>query len=137
MTHSLIDHLNQTFSDAMANRPAVGGFPFLAEALRRAGVVRNLWELPSCQSMYVTNRGTVINQGTPLVSGMVEVPNFDQDALIAVIRSDQAGHTTFPEFLQGAWSAGVVHYDVDFSARTVSYYGSLNEVYVEAYPEWR
>ena len=33
-----------------------------------------------------------------------------------------------------SWRAGVVRYDVDFAARTVAYYGSEDEEYVEAYP---
>jgi uncharacterized protein YbcV (DUF1398 family) len=31
----------------MVGRPKVGGFPYLAETLRRAGVTRNLWYLPA------------------------------------------------------------------------------------------
>jgi len=41
---------------------------------------------------------------------------------------------TFPEFLAATWRAGVVHYDVDFTARNVTYYGSNGEEYVESYP---
>ncbi len=59
----------------------------------------------------------------PLVSGMVDVPPFDREALIAALRTDQAGKSTFPEFLEASWRAGVVRYDVDLKARKVSYYG--------------
>jgi len=38
---------------AMTIRPKVGGFPVLAEVLKRAGVKRNYWTLPSCQSIFV------------------------------------------------------------------------------------
>ena len=72
--------------------------------------------------------------GSPLVSGMVDVPAFDRDALIKAPRTDQAGESTFPEFLSASWHAGVVRYDVDFDARTVAYYGCNGEEYVEAYP---
>ena len=61
------------------------------------------------------------------------VPLFDREALIAALRTDQAGNSTSPEFL-ASWRAGVVRYDVDFSARTVSYYGCNGEEYVEKYP---
>jgi uncharacterized protein YbcV (DUF1398 family) len=37
-------------------------------------------------------------QGVPLVSGAVDVPAFDRDALIVALRIDQAGESTFPEF---------------------------------------
>jgi uncharacterized protein YbcV (DUF1398 family) len=75
----------------MAGRPKVGGFPYPAETLRRAGVKRNVWCLPSCQSLYLTNEGPMVTQGAPLVSGSVDVPAFDRDALIRALRKDQAG----------------------------------------------
>jgi len=62
------------------------------------------------------------------------VPPFGREALIAALRTDQAGNGTFPEFLAASWRAGVIRYDVDFIARTVSYYGSNGEEYVEKYP---
>ena len=73
-------------------------------------------------------------QGAPLVSGFVDVPAFDQVALIAALRMDQAGESTFPEFLEASWRAGVVRYDVDFATRTVAYLGCNGEEYIESYP---
>ncbi|MGO8786560.1 MAG: DUF1398 domain-containing protein [Terriglobia bacterium] len=128
-----IDVLQAAQQRAMAGRPKVGGFPYLAETLRRSGVSRNLWFLPACQSLYLTEHGPVVTQGTPLVSGTVDVPPFDREALIAALRTDQAGRSTFPEFLAASWRAGVVRYDVDFAARTVAYYGCNGEEYIEAY----
>lgn len=119
---------------AFATRPKVGGFPYLAETLRRAGITRNLWSLPACQSIFLTNDGPVVAQGTPLLTGMTDVPSFDREALISALRTDQAGESSFPEFLAASWRAGVVRYDVDFAARTVAYYGCNGEEYVEAYP---
>jgi uncharacterized protein YbcV (DUF1398 family) len=119
---------------AAAIRPKVGGFPYLAECLRRAGVTRNVWTLPAGQSLFLTEHGPVVMQGAPLVSGIVDVPVFDREALIAALRIDQAGKSTFPEFLEASWRAGVVRYDVDFAARTVAYLGCNGEQYIEAYP---
>jgi uncharacterized protein YbcV (DUF1398 family) len=129
-----IEHLQAAQRRAMAIRPKVGGFPYLAETLRRAGVTRNLWFLPACQSLYLTDDGPVVTLGTPLLSGSAEVPPFNQEALIAALRTDQAGESTFPEFLASSWRAGVVRYDVDFRVRTVAYYGCHGEEYVESYP---
>ncbi len=129
-----IDNLQQAMQLAMSNRPKVGGFPYLAEVLRSFGVSRNIWSLPSCQSLYVTKLGNVIMQGEPLVKGMHPVPSFNETALIRALRTDQAGNGSFPEFLQSTWQAGVVSYEVDFIGRKVSYYGALGEVYVEEYP---
>lgn len=129
-----IETLQSAQKRAMAGRPKVGGFPYLAETLKRAGVRHNQWFLPSCQSLYLTEEGPVVTQGTPLVSGTADVPAFDQEALIRALRIDQAGESTFPEFLSASWHAGVVRYVVDFGARTVTYYGCNGEEYVEGYP---
>ena len=129
-----IETLEAAIKKAMSGRPKVGGFPYLAETLRRAGVTRNLWSLPSGQSIYLTKEGPVVHQGTPLISGMNDVPAFDREALIKALRTDQRGESTFPEFLMASWRAGVIRYDVEFDARMVSYYGCNDEVYVEAYP---
>jgi uncharacterized protein YbcV (DUF1398 family) len=129
-----IDHLMKAMERAGAGRPKVGGFPYLAESLRQAGAIRNIWSLPACQSLFLTDEGPVVMQGAPLVSGAVDVPAFDQDALIAALRIDQAGESTFPEFLEASWRAGVVRYEVDFRARTVAYFGCNGEDYIEAYP---
>jgi uncharacterized protein YbcV (DUF1398 family) len=129
-----IENLQAALERAMAGRPKVGGFPYLAETLRRAGVTRNLWYLPAGESLYLTEIGPVVTQGAPLVTGTVDVPPFDREALIAALRIDQAGKSTFPEFLMATWRSGVVCYDVDFAGRTVAYYGCGAEEYVEAYP---
>jgi uncharacterized protein YbcV (DUF1398 family) len=128
-----IENLMSAQKFAMSIRPKVGGFPYLAEVLRQAGVTKNVWSLPSCQSLYLTQHGPVVNQGTPLVSGASDVAKFNQDALIHALRTDQAGESTFPEFLQSAWDAGVVSYTADFENRKVTYYGANGEFYVEGY----
>jgi uncharacterized protein YbcV (DUF1398 family) len=129
-----IENLQQAMERAATIRPKVGGFPYLAETLRQAGVTRNLWALPACQSIFVTARGHVVMQGTPLVTGAADVPAFDREALIRALRIDQAGESTFPEFLEASWRAGVVGYDVDFAGRTVRYFGCDGGEYVESYP---
>jgi uncharacterized protein YbcV (DUF1398 family) len=128
-----IENLTKAMERAAAIRPKVGGFPYLAESLRQAGVTRNVCSLPACQSLFLTDEGPVVMQGTPLVSGSVDVPAFDREALITALRIDQAGNSTFPEFLKATWRARVVRYDVDFAARSVAYLGCNGEEYIEAY----
>ncbi|HEV2704078.1 MAG TPA: DUF1398 family protein [Steroidobacteraceae bacterium] len=129
-----IDNLQAAQKRAVAGRPPVGGFPFLAETLRRAGITRNIWLLPACQSLYLSSDGAVIVQGNPLLSGAVDVAPFNEQALIKALRTDQAGEGTFTEFLTAAWRAGVIRYDVDLLGRTVTYEGCLGETYREDYP---
>lgn len=131
---NLINQLIEAQQYAMSIRPQVGGFPVLAETLHRAGVQMNRWSLPSCQSIYIMKNGCVVQQGTPLVTGTHEVPRFDREALIKALRTDQEGRSTFPEFLQRTWQAGVTSYDVDFIERKVTYYGVNGESYLEYYP---
>lgn len=129
-----IENLLNTQKFAMDIRPKTGGFPYLAEALRKAGIMRNIWSLPSCQSIYLTKQGSVATQGIPLINTTVDVPPFNREALVKALRIDQAGQSTFPEFLKASWEAGIVTYIVDFEKRVVTYYGVLGESYSENYP---
>lgn len=129
-----IENLMEALKRAERIRPRVGGFPYLAEVMKQAGVTRNVWSLPGCQSVFLTQHGPVVMQGKPLVEGVADVPAFDERALIQALRIDQAGESTFPEFLDASWRAGVVRYDVDLEARTVAYQGCNGEEYIEAYP---
>lgn len=129
-----VENLLKAQQWAMSIRPKIGGFPYLAEALKRMGVTRNIWNLPSCQSVYVTQFGSVASPGIPLEDSMKEVPSFNREALIKAIKIDQAGQSSFPEFLRSIWEAGVIRYAVDFEKRVVVYYGVLEESYSESYP---
>ena len=64
----------------------------------------------------------------------MDVPPFDREGLITALRTYQAGKSTFPEFPAASWRAGVVRYDVDFTACKIAYYGTKGEEYVEEYP---
>lgn len=115
-------------------RPKVNGFPYLAECLRQEGITKNIWHLPSCDSFYFSEAGSLVNPGSPLIGRVGPCPSFNEAALIATLRADQAGQTTFPEFLMSAWKAGVIRYEVDFIKRHVSYFGPFGEEYKESYP---
>lgn len=129
-----IENLLTAQQFGMSIRPKVGGFPYLAEALRKAGITKNIWNLPSCQSIYLTQYGSIVSQGSPLVNKTVDIPLFDRQALIKALQTDQAGQSTFAEFLKAAWQAGVVSYVVDFEKRIVIYYDVFGESYSENYP---
>jgi uncharacterized protein YbcV (DUF1398 family) len=129
-----IENLLKAQKFAMSIRPKVGGFPYLAEALRKAGITRNIWHLPACQSIYFTKYGSVVSQGTPLFEEVQDIPPFNREALIKALKIDQAGQSTFPEFLKASWEAGVVSYEVYFDKRQLIYFGILGESYAENYP---
>jgi uncharacterized protein YbcV (DUF1398 family) len=131
---ALTDIVQNAQRTAAEIRPGVGGFPVLAEVLRQAGIHRNEWTLPAGQSVYVTDSGAVVESAASLVSVMSDVPAFDRAAVIDALRADQAGHTTFPEFLAAMWTAGVTGYVADFDRRTVTYSGIDGTAYVERYP---
>lgn len=130
----LIENIQGALQYGASVRPNVGGFPYLAEFMRQAGVRRNEWHLPSLQRVYVTDRGTVVDQGEPLLTGMADVAAFDPDALVAALRADQEGRAPFEQFVAACWAAGVVRWVVDLDARTCTYYGGDGQSYVEDYP---
>ncbi|MET8940378.1 DUF1398 family protein [Streptomyces rubiginosohelvolus] len=134
MTSHAINRLRAAMERGEALRPQVGGFPYLAESLRQAGVTRCRMAVPASSFLYLTAHGDVVVQGEPLISGFASAPPFDEAALIAALRADQAGETTFPEFIRGCWYAGVIWYDVDTTARTCTYYGARGGSYTEDYP---
>lgn len=129
-----ITDLAAALERATAVRPKVDGFPYLAEALRQAGVRTYCCTVPAGTGVYVTGAGPVVTQAAPLVVGMADIAPWDEAALIAAIRSDQAGESSYPEFVSGCWNAGVLHYEVDLAARTCTYVGVLGESYTESYP---
>ena len=128
------ENLNSAMQKGMRIKPGIGGFPYLAETLRAAGVSKNVWTLPSCQSLFITDLGAVVMEGAPLLTGISDVPEFDEKGIIRAVRIDQAGDSTFPEFLAALWHSGCTSYEVDFIDRTVSYFGCNGEFYVETYP---
>jgi Phage envelope protein len=131
----LINHLKQAMEKSEKVRPKIGGFPYLAECLRQEGFTKNTWYLPSGDSFYFSQDDSLVISGTSLIEDMHKCPAFDESLLIKALRMDQAGQTTFPEFLMNIWEAGVVQYDVNFINRYVSYYGSNGEEYREDYLE--
>ncbi|MEU8589565.1 DUF1398 family protein [Streptomyces sp. NPDC048664] len=128
-----IENLKAARERAAAVRPEVGGFPYLAEALRQAGVSTYHCTVPAGTSVYVTDAGPVVTQSGPLVDGTADISPWDEKALIAAIRADQAGSTSYPEFVSGCWNAGVLHYEVNLAARTCTYHGALGDSYTESY----
>jgi len=131
---SAITNLQNAHERAAALRPRSHGFPYLAEVLRQAGVKRYHHSIPSGSTLYLTDDGPVVMQGDPVVAGIADVAPWNRDAVVTAIRTDQAGDSTYPQFAQSCWEAGVVHYDVDLLGRTCTYTGVAGEQYVESYP---
>jgi hypothetical protein len=98
-----IEVLQAAQQRAMAGRPKVGGFPYLAETLRQAGVTKNTWTLPACQGLFLTREGPVVMQGTPLVTGAAAVPAFDREALTSTSRLAPSPTSGVPE--RNTWRA--------------------------------
>lgn len=131
---TIIDTIDTATAHAVAVRPPVGGFPYLAEALRGAGVRMYYFDVPSSTVRYATDTGDVLQPGALLRSTKTVIAPFDKDALIEALRADQRGETSFPEFVEASFRAGVIRYEVDTAARTCSYFGTRGEKYVEHYP---
>ncbi|RPA12493.1 DUF1398 family protein [Gordonia sp. OPL2] len=130
---SIIDAVTTAMARGAAARPVIGGFPYLAEAMRQAGITMNYFDVPSQSMVFVTDDGVVLQPGNLLHSEPTVMPPFDETALIAALRADQQGRTTFPEFVRATFDAGVVRYEVDLIARTCTYLGAHGERFVENY----
>jgi uncharacterized protein YbcV (DUF1398 family) len=134
-----VSNVVETITSAQARaaeiKPKVGGFPYLAEVLRQAGVSRCYFTVPSMTALYVTSDGNAIQQGKPILTDMVEVPGFNQPNLVAAIAVDKAGDCTYPEFIEAIWRAGVTGYEIDFAARSCTYFGVAGDRYLESYEQ--
>ncbi|MFP8918498.1 DUF1398 family protein [Enterococcus innesii] len=113
----------------------MGSFPYLAECLRQEGFVKKSWYLPSGYSFYFLGEEVLVIPGKALIDQVTPFPSFSEEKLIKALRADQAGQTTFTEFLMTTWASGIVNYEMNFRERTVAYYGLNNEEYKEAYSE--
>lgn len=71
--------------------------------------------------------------GSATHNRLMDAPAFSREALIAALRIDQAGESTFPQLLHATRRTGVVRYDADSQERTVAYFGCNGEEYIEAY----
>lgn len=131
---NLIDTVTAATAYGMSVRPKVGGFPYLAEAMRQAGIVKNYFDVTSATMVFVTAEGAVIRPGALIRHEPTVISRYDERALIDAIRADQRGETTFPEFVEATFAAGVFRYEVDTAARTCTYFGAHGEQYVEEYP---
>jgi uncharacterized protein YbcV (DUF1398 family) len=131
---TLIDTITTAQAQGAAARPDTNGFPVLAESLRRAGVTRIEVTVPAWTTVLTTERGSIIQQGAPMMSGSAEVPAFDRAGFVASLRAEQEGRLTYPEWMAATWHAGVVWYVVDLAARTCTYRSPAGDHYVEDYP---
>jgi uncharacterized protein YbcV (DUF1398 family) len=68
------------------------------------------------ESLYLTEHDSVVLQGTPLVTGIVDVPPFNRGMLITSLRIEQAGNSTFTEFLAATWRAMIFRASAQFVA---------------------
>jgi len=130
----LQNNLQNAMSKSEKVRPKIGGFPYLAECLREEGFIKNTWYLPSGDSFYFSKEDSLVIPGKSLIEDIAVYPSYSEEKLIRALRSDQAGKSTFPEFLMNTWKSGVVKYEVNFIDRYVVYYGANGEESKEIYP---
>jgi uncharacterized protein YbcV (DUF1398 family) len=130
---TIMETINAANSSAAAIRPKVGGFPYLAEVLRQAGVTNYFFDVPSMTVVYATPEGDVLKPGRFIRRDETLVPPFDASALVAALQTDQRGESTFPEFVEASFLAGVLRFEVDTAARTCTYLGAHGEQYIEEY----
>jgi uncharacterized protein YbcV (DUF1398 family) len=134
MTTDHVETVHEAQRRGVAARPRVNGFPYFAETLRAAGITSVETSIATGGSVYHLADGAVAETFEAMAAPVSAVPDWDEPALIAAIRADQGGLSTFPEFLGAAWSAGVIHFRVDLANRTCTYFGVTGNHYIESYP---
>jgi len=131
---TIIESLDAAAAYGAAVRPRINGFPYLAEALRAAGVTKYFFDIPSSTAIYATDEGDVLRPGRLIRTERSIIPPFDPDRLVAAIRTDQRGESTFSDFVEESFLSGVIRYEVDTTAHTCTYIGTHGESHVEEYP---
>lgn len=134
MSTDLVEVVRRALHRGGSVRPTTNGFPYFAEALHAAGITTVENCIPAGVSVYHLERGAVASSCEPIVESLTAVPDWDATKLIAAIRTDQAGRSTYPQFLRGAWNAGVIRFRVDLNDRTCTYFGTSPHTYTETYP---
>lgn len=87
---SVIASIDVANAHAMAVRPPVGGFPYLAEAMRAAGVEKYLFDVPTMTALYLTDQGDLIRPGRTYMDAS-PLPATDRSDGITVLHSPRRG----------------------------------------------
>jgi uncharacterized protein YbcV (DUF1398 family) len=110
-------------------------YPQFVGLLSEAGVRTYHVDVPSHTVVYRNGEEAHTEHGQPVVPEDARTPAlFDESGVKAAIAGNQQGKGDYLTFLRQIWASGVVGYDVDLGARTVTYRGAAGEVYVEAIP---
>jgi uncharacterized protein YbcV (DUF1398 family) len=134
MTTHHVETVQQAQRRGAAVRPPINGFPHYAEVLRAAGITSVETSIANSGSVYHLADGAVAENFEPIAAPVSDVPDWNETALIAAIRADQAGQSTFTGFLADTWKAGVIRFHVDLANRTCTYFGATGNNYLETYP---
>jgi uncharacterized protein YbcV (DUF1398 family) len=134
MSTDYVETVQQAQRRGAAVRRRVNGFPYFAEALRGAGIKSIETSIATGGSVYHLADGAVAMNSEPIAAPVSAVPAWEEPALIGALRTDQAGESTFAEFLEASWKAGVIRFRVDLANRTCTYFGIAGNHYVETYP---
>jgi hypothetical protein len=118
----------------MAIRPKVGGFPYLAETLRLAGVTRKPLVSARVPELIVDRVWAGSDGWSPLGVRYRGCAGFQSRRADCGASDRRAGTARSPSFWPHCGTPGSFAYDVDFAARTVGYFGCNGEEYIEPYP---
>jgi len=109
-------------------------YPQLFDALKAEGVTHYETNVSAYKIEYFSAGETFLETGPQNFNAPVG-PSFNRENVIKAIRRAQKREIDYPTFLKEIAAAGVPHYRVDMSARTVSYLGQkAGEQYVETVP---
>lgn len=112
------DEVERTVKEAIA----VGNYPVAVQMMCDAGIQRYHTDVKSHTITYCSQTATYTERGEPVVP-LAEpgACSFDPAGIRAAAFSFERGGTDYQGFLCAIWNAGAVAYDVDLSARTITY----------------
>lgn len=100
------------------------------QVLSEAGIHRYHTDVRCHTNVYRSQDATYTVPGDAIAPDGAVPERFDPLA----IRAAPSGEVDYTAFLRGLWAAGVVTYEVDLAARTLTYHGANGETEVEMLP---
>ena len=107
-------------------------YPQFVQVLIDAGVTSYHVDVASHAISFLCGADEIhAERGAPTAQSGARPSSFSKDGLVAAIRENQQGKSTYSVFLERIWAAGVTTYDVDVTGRMITYRGARGETHTE------
>jgi uncharacterized protein YbcV (DUF1398 family) len=117
-------------------RSVAADYPAFVKMLAEAGIQSYRANVAAHTITYLHAKGETYIERWPESPGpQRQTPNpFNEAGLKAAILDSQRKKIDYPTFMNLIWASGVTQYEVELSARQITYRGAKGETYVERIP---